>query len=73
MGSTDGGPAIRLIAADETEPRVRLVPGKRYEVSVVAVVDSDLKAIDDEVVDPGTRPPRLCGSRSTCLAVIEID
>lgn len=73
MGSTEGGPTIRLIGSDEADPRVRLVPGRRYEVSVVAVVDSDLQAIDDEVGDSGIRPPRLCGSRSTCLAVIETD
>jgi hypothetical protein len=65
---------ILLIQTDETEPRVKLVPGKRYDVVAVPVVDQDLRAITEEVKDPSQmRPPRLCGSRSTCMALVEID
>lgn len=64
--------SIRLIQSDETEPLVRLTPGRKFEVAAVPIVDRNL---DEVTGDPGDeiRPPRLCGSRSTCLAIVEID
>lgn len=68
------GSRINLIQSDEQEPLVRMVPGKRFEVAVVPVVDRDLSAVRDETVaSEGIRPARLCGSRETCLAIVEID
>ena len=64
---------IRLIESDDEQPRVMLTPGKRYEVVATQVVDSDLRAVTDEAEGPALRPPRLCGSRSTCLAIVEIE
>lgn len=64
---------IHLVQSDEAEPKVRLSPGKRYEVTVTTVVDSDFRAIEAETERPATRPARLCGSRSTCVAIVEID
>jgi hypothetical protein len=64
---------IRLIESDEAEPRVRLARGKQYEVTVAPIVDNDLRAIADEADAPPARPARLCGSRSTCIALVEID
>jgi hypothetical protein len=62
---------IHLIESDETEPKVRLAAGKRYEVFATSIVDHDLKAIAEEAKEPRQRPARLCGSRSTCLAIVE--
>lgn len=62
---------VRLIASDDPEPRVRLAAGKRYEVVVTSVVDHDLNEIDGETEDPQLRSPRLCGSKSTCMAIVE--
>jgi hypothetical protein len=72
------GPApritVHLVASDDEQPRVRLAPGKRYDVVATSIVDSDLKTIKDET-DEGAalRPARLCGSRSTCLAIVEVE
>ena len=62
-----------LIQSDDAEPRIKLTPGKRYEVVVTSIVDSDLREITGEAKRPAARPPRLCGSRSTCVALVEID
>jgi hypothetical protein len=65
---------IHLIASDEPEPRARLVPGKRYEVTVAPIVDNDLRAVADEAeAAPAARPARLCGGRTTCVAIVEIE
>jgi hypothetical protein len=64
---------VHLIQSEDAEPRVRLTPGKRYEVTVTAVVDSDLQAVGDETEKSAIRPSRLCGSKSTCVAIVEID
>ncbi|MFI0980418.1 hypothetical protein ACH4SP_25865 [Streptomyces sp. NPDC021093] len=67
---------IRLIASDDENPKVLTAPGGRYEVVVAAVVDSDLQSIADETGGTSAlpqRPPRLCGSRTTCLAIVEIE
>jgi hypothetical protein len=62
---------VHLIESEDEQPRVRLEAGKRYEVIATAVVDNDLKSVDRK--DLEARPPRLCGSRDTCLAIVEID
>ncbi len=62
---------VQLIESDEEEPRVRLTAGKRYEVVATTVVDHDLREVSDKGQE--VRPPRLCGSRSTCLAIVELD
>ena len=65
---------IHLIESDESEPRVKLTLGKRYEVVVTPIVDADLRQITEEVDDAqARRPSRLCGSRSTCVALVEIE
>jgi hypothetical protein len=63
---------IKLIASEEGEPRVEHRAGKRYEVAVVPIVDRDLNAME-EGIEEAARPARLCGSRSTCVAIIEIE
>ena len=64
-------PNIRLIASDDAEPRVRLAVGKRYEVIATTIVDHNLDDVAEEAKDPALRPPRLCGSKSTCVAIVE--
>jgi len=73
---TERSPRSRgyLVASDDEQPRVRLEPGKRYDVVLTPIVDSDLQALKEETEQgPAARPPRLCGSRSTCLAIVEIE
>jgi hypothetical protein len=72
-GSAESAAKIHLIQSDDAVPLVRVAPGKRFEVVATTVVDSDLRAIDDETEAPGARPARLCGSRSTCVAIVELD
>jgi hypothetical protein len=39
-----------------------------------SIVDSDLEAIKEETEEGAAlRPARLCGSRSTCVAIVEVD
>jgi hypothetical protein len=35
------------------------------------IVDQDFNDIADEVKDSKKRPARLCGSNSTCVAIVE--
>jgi hypothetical protein len=72
-GDARSAAKFHLIQSDDAEPLVRLTPGKRYQVVATAVVDSDLQAIDVETEMSGVRPARLCGSRSTCVAIVEIE
>jgi hypothetical protein len=66
--------AVQLIASDEEQPKVRIKPGKHYNVVATSIVDSDLETIKDETEErAGFRPARPCGSRSTCLAIVEIE
>jgi hypothetical protein len=60
---------VQLIESDDAEPRVRLVPGKRYDVVATTVVDQDMQQVPEDA----RRPARLCGSRSTCLAIVEVE
>jgi hypothetical protein len=62
---------VQLIESDDDEPRVRLTAGKRYEVVATTVVDHDLREVPDKGHE--ARPARLCGSRSTCVAIVELD
>jgi hypothetical protein len=65
---------VRLIASDDERPRVPVEPGKTYEVVVTSIVDSDLAAVDAETAEGSNlRPARLCGSRSTCVAIVEVE
>jgi hypothetical protein len=67
-------PKIRLVASEEEQQHVRLTPGARYEVAVTTIVDSQLEDISEESFGNDVqRPPRLCGSRSTCVAIVEIE
>jgi hypothetical protein len=59
---------VQLVASNEGRPSVRLTPGKRYEVVVTSVVDPGGVARK-----PVKRPARLCGSRGTCVAIVETD
>ena len=67
------GSIVRLIESDDERPRVALTPGKRFEVIATSVVDLELNEVTDEVDGSAVRSPRLCGSRSTCLAIVEIE
>lgn len=74
MDSPASKNTIRLIASDEEEPRVRIKPGKHYDVVATSIVDSDLETIQQETEEGAAlRPARLCGSHSTCVAIIEVD
>lgn len=64
---------VHLVASDDERPQVRLEPGKHYDVVVTSVVDSNLEAIKDETEEGALRPARLCGSRTTCLAIVETE
>jgi hypothetical protein len=72
MAEAAKGNAIRLIQSDDPEPLVRLTPGRRFEVVAVPIVDRNLDQVTDDAGEE-VRPPRLCGSRSTCLAIVEIE
>jgi hypothetical protein len=67
----DQATKIHLIASDDAEPRVKLAAGKRYDVVVTSIVDHDFNEVAADAKDPQLRPARLCGSRSTCLAIVE--
>lgn len=77
MESSPGrGPSIRLIESEDEVPKVALTPGKRFEVVLTPIVDTGLNEVSEEVGGSSAlpvRPPRLCGSRSTCLAIVEIE
>jgi hypothetical protein len=66
-----GSTAIRLIQSDETEPQVRQTAG-RFEVAVVPVVDRNLNQVTEDAGEE-IRPARLCGMKSTCIAIVEIE
>ena len=72
MAETSKNTAIRLIQSDDAEPLVRLTPGRRFEVAAVPIVDRNLDEVTDGAGEE-VRPPRLCGSRTTCLAIVEIE
>jgi hypothetical protein len=59
---------IHLIASDDAEPRVKLAAGRRYDVVATSIVDHDFNEV---APDTKARPARLCGSKSTCLAIVE--
>jgi len=64
---------IRLIESDDEQPKVALTPGRRFEVIATPVVDSDLNSVSEETKGQPLRPSRLCGSHSTCVAILEIE
>ena len=66
-------PRVRLIQSEDRQPVVKLTAGKRYEVVATSVVDSDMRPVGSISRRPPKRPPRLCGSRGTCVAIVEID
>jgi len=72
MAETPSQRSIHLIESEDREPLVRLTPGKRFEVVATTVVDSDLREVTDAARRPDARPSRLCGSHSTCVAIVEI-
>lgn len=54
-----------LIVSDDSEPKLQLKPGMRFEVHSVSVVDEQLVASNKVAA-------RLCGGTGTCLALVEI-
>jgi hypothetical protein len=62
---------IHLVQSDDEAPRVKLEVGKRYEVVATTIVDSELGNVGPG--DERSRPARLCGSHSTCVAIVEIE
>ena len=64
---------VQLVASDDERPRLRLEPGRHYDVIVTSVVDADLQTIKAETEGSMLRPARLCGSRSTCVAIVETE
>ena len=73
MQKRPSGIKVHLVASEEEQPRVRLEPGKHYDVTVTSVVDSDLDVVKEETEGAALRPSRLCGSRSTCVAIVETE
>lgn len=58
---------LRLFQSDSKEIKIRLEPGKKFEVFEVSVVDAEL-------LKPKKLAARLCGYGSgTCLALIDIE
>ena len=72
MAETQPDRTVHLVESDDAEPRVKLTAGKRYDVIATTVVDRDLRKVEEKAAKPELRPPRLCGSRSTCIAIVEI-
>lgn len=64
---------VQLIQSEDEEPRVTLAQGRTYKVVSATVVDSDLEAVAAEAQTPQARPARLCGSGSTCIAVVQLE
>lgn len=62
---------IYVLKTDDPEPHIKVEPGKQYSVTTVSVVDNSLDLINEQSGGE-LRPARLCGSNSTCLAIIEI-
>ena len=59
------GPSVYLIVSDEKKPAIAVKAGKRYEVHMVQLVDSQL--------NPSKKiAARLCGETDQCQALIEI-
>ncbi|MDQ3933279.1 MAG: hypothetical protein M3340_01455 [Actinomycetota bacterium] len=65
---------VYLIASEESEPDVESARGRRFEVSAVSIVGPDLRQVEggDMLRPRPMKPPRLCGSRSTCVAIVEM-
>ena len=55
-----------LIVTDDAEPAVSVKAGKRFAVRTAQLVDPKLNPA-------GKVAARLCGSTSTCVALIEVD
>ena len=54
-----------FIVSDEANPSVKLKPGMKFEVQSVQLMDPTLKKVP-------TTKAALCGSSSTCVALIEV-
>jgi hypothetical protein len=67
---------ILLVASDERDPKIERRTGKRFLVNAVSIVDTNLRKVAGEAAGvfrpKPKRPPRLCGSRSTCVAIVEL-
>jgi hypothetical protein len=57
--------SLKLIAAEDKNPKVELKPGMRLDVVSVSLLDSTLKK-------SGAKAARLCGGTSTCVALVEL-
>ena len=60
---------VRLIASEKRRPSVKLARSARYQVVATSLVDAHGTALRPS---RRPRPPRLCGSRSTCMAIVEL-
>lgn len=58
-------PTVHLIESDDASPSITLTPGMRFEVKTTQVVDAALQPSQKVAA-------RLCGSTSTCLALVEL-
>jgi len=58
-------PTVHLIESDKENPAITLTSGMRFEVKTTQVVDAALQPSQKIAA-------RLCGSTSTCLALIEV-
>jgi hypothetical protein len=56
---------LKLIAAEDSNPKVELKPGMRLDVVSVTLLDPTLKK-------SRARAARLCGGTDTCLALVEL-
>jgi hypothetical protein len=63
--ATSSKQSLRLIAADDKNPKVELKPGMRLEVVSVSLLDPTLKK-------SRAKAARLCGGTDTCLALMEV-
>jgi hypothetical protein len=58
-------PTVHLIESDDLSPSITLKSGMRFEVKTTQVVDGALQPSQKIAA-------RLCGSTSTCLALVEL-
>ena len=58
-------PQITLIVSDSVNPTISVAAGHRFEVVTVDMYDASNQK-------PATMAARLCGGKSTCLALVDI-
>lgn len=63
--ATGSKKSLKLIAAEDKNPKVELKPGMRLDVVSVSLLDPTLKK-------SRAKAARLCGGTDTCLALVEL-